>query len=474
MLVRLEDILLLDLVKGLAALFLCLGVWWYFNLKRMPFSKRVAWISLFFIQLSLGLGAYWYQTKKYADSEGGDAAALFLNASKLLDVKSKSSVDFWWLIGTGKPKTAVGELAVMHMKIWSKSNHYGLGNEKQRMVRAAALMLWASGRSYFFVFWIFAFLSWMGIQGVAMALRVAFGNAGINLIWLALLLSPSTLLWTALPGKESILLFGIGSIFGGISKAKSQKGLALAGVLLGIYLLFEFRVFLLLCALPVLGFFTAVRIWPKKSVGVSVFLGVGIPLIALFLLQIWAWKHQPSVLRSSYQTQAEYERKNGESYARQVQQTGLNILEKLKFKRLDLEVEARQKKPATGVPLIPFEGSLTDLMVQSPCYIFRGMTGYEWFGLNWKYWIWGLERVCFFGAWVLLLWVFIRAKQPEVLLGGMLIWTLSLGFLMGILMPVLGNISRYMAVLHLPLIGLGIGHAATYLRLRKFPKKGEP
>lgn len=148
MLVRLEDILLLDLVKGLAALFLCLGVWWHFNLKRMPFSKRVAWTSLFFIQLSVGLGTYWYQTKKYADSEGGDAAALFLNASKLLDVKSKSPVDFWWLIGTGKPKTAVGELAVMHMKIWSKSNHYGLGNEKQRMVRAAALMLWASGKLF--------------------------------------------------------------------------------------------------------------------------------------------------------------------------------------------------------------------------------------------------------------------------------------------------------------------------------------
>lgn len=471
MLVRLEDIPILDVVKGLSALFLCLGIWWIFNLKRESISLRFFWIFLFFIQLSFGLGTYWYQSEKYSNSEGGDAAALFLNAGKLLNLNQKSSVDFWSLIATGSPKTKVGETTVMHMEIWSKRNHYGFGNEKQRLVRLTALLLWASGKNYFLVFSVFTFLSWLGLQGVALFFRGKCVSCGKKILGVAILLSPSTLIWTSLPGKESLLLFGIGSIMSSFSIMKSRTWLALFGTFIGVYVLFEFRIFLLLCGMPALLFMVISKIYSERPLWFSTLLSLSAPLLACLVLQFWAWKHQPSVLKSKYKTQEEYERDNGASYGRQVQQPGVNLLEKLKFKRLDLEVEAKQKKPRTYVSFELIDGSLSGLIVGSPYFLVRGMGGFEWFQLDRKYWIWGLERLCFGGCWFFLLWVFINKRPKDHLLGALLIWTLILALLMGILMPVLGNISRYMAVLHLPLIGYGLSYASVYLGVQKSKKQ---
>jgi len=458
MIVRLQDIPFFDAIKGLIALFLCLGVWWYFNRTRLSLKESIAWIALLIFQVGIGIGTYWYQTNKYADSEGGDAGALFLNATKLLDLRSESPADFWSLIATGKPQTIAGETAIIHMKIWNKSNHYGLGNEKQRMVRATALLLFISGRSYSIVFICFILIAWIAIQMFDKALTRIFKNTGRKFIWPALFLSPSTLMWSSVPGKESLLLLGSAGIFWGISASKSHRLPAILWLSLGIFLMVELRVFLLVCALPATVFWVVVQLAPYLNKWASALIGLGIPLIALLMVQVWAWKHQPSVLRSAYQSQEEYERQNGESYARQVQQPGLNILEKLKFKRLDLEVEALQKNPATGVRLRAFDGSLKELIAKSPIYLIRGMTGYEWFLLDWKYWIWGLERLVFFAACLVLLWAFITEKYANLNVGQILLWSLSLCFLMGLLMPVLGNISRYLAVIHLPLLGMGIGH----------------
>lgn len=465
--IKLQDILISDAIKGFLALFLCLGVWWILTKGRLSQKQRLAWISLLVFQLGIGLGTYWYQTKKYADSEGGDAAALFISATKLLELNSKNSADFWSLIATGKPRTAAGETTVMQMKIWSKSNHYGLGNEKQRMVRATAFLLWLSGKSYSVVFIGFVLVAWMGVQLLAKALNKQVGKSGGKVIWLALLLSPSTLLWSSVPGKESVLLFGVAGIFWGISAGKRQQIPALFMFMFGLFLLFEIRIFLLACAIPGAIYWAGTRLAPTFNKRVWSLIGLGIPLFALLMVQVWAWKHQPSVLRSSYPSQEEYERHNGESYARQVQQPGLNILEKLKFKRLDLEVEALQKNPATGVRLRSFEGSLKELLAETPYYLFRGLTGYDWFRMNWRFWIWGIERLVFFMAWLFLLWVFIVKKQANSPLGEILLWTLSLGFLMGLLMPVLGNISRYMAVLHLPLLCVFLVQAKALLEVQK-------
>jgi len=467
MVVRLQDIVFFDAIKGFGALFLCLIVWYYLNRTRYSHKEGMAWIGLLVLQIGIGLGTYAYQTQKYADSEGGDAGALFLNATKLWNLNTTNPDDFWSLISTGKPKTIAGETAVMHMKIWSKSNHYGLGNEKQRMVRGTALLLWISGRSYSFVFICYILTAWMGIQLLSRALSRMVGRAEKNYIWSALLLSPSTLLWASLPGKESLLVLGVAGIFWGISAEKKQRIQAVLMVILGLFLLIEFRVFLLACAVPGAFYWVVVRLSPSLNKWLALFIGVGIPLLGLFVVQIWAWKHQPSVLRSGYQSQEEYERHNGESYARQVQQSGVNILEKLKFKRLDLEVEAKQKQPATGVHLRPFEGSLKELMTESPYYLIRGLTGYEWFGLNWRYWIWGFDRLVFFAAWLGLVWAFIKEQSANASIGGALLWAISLCFFMGLLMPVLGNISRYLAVLQLPIVGMGIGQVLNQIKAIK-------
>jgi len=78
MVVRLQDIVFFDAIKGFGALFLCLIVWYYLNRTRYSHKEGMAWIGLLVLQIGIGLGTYAYQTQKYADSEGGDAGALFL------------------------------------------------------------------------------------------------------------------------------------------------------------------------------------------------------------------------------------------------------------------------------------------------------------------------------------------------------------------------------------------------------------
>jgi hypothetical protein len=457
MIVHLSDLSWLDSCKGLTALFLFWMVWWRWSERKTIRFERWVWAILLPLQLMVGGFVYHYQVQKYSNSEGGDASALLLNASKLHELSKSSPKDYWSLIVKGKPYSQLGETTTIGMKIWRKTNHYGFPNEKQLMVRLTSCLLWLSGKSYTLVFFSFAFIAWLGLYLLSSLLRHTMPRASFLVFWLALLASPSVMIWTSLPGKEGLLLLSAAMFLWGIYLLQNKNWMAILYLFVAIILMIEFRVFLFLCAIPAFFFALFAQFFSRLSAKTSFVLSLVLPIVLICLVQIWAWQYQPSVIRSDFESQEAYERENGQSYARQVQQPGVNILEKLKFKRLDLEVEAKQKHAATQIDLPKIDGSVYGLIQGMPVFIWNGVVGTNWFKLNYRYWIWGFERGLFALALLFLCFRFINSEQPEPILATLLLWAICIGCFLGMLMPVLGNISRYYAVVHLPVILFYLG-----------------
>lgn len=457
MIVHLSDLSWLDSCKGLTALFLFWFIWWRFSEGKFRWLERWAWAMLLPLQLTIGAFVYQHQVEKYKNSEGGDASALLLNASKLHELSIRSPNDYWSLIFTGKPSSAKGETTIINMKIWNKSNHYGFPNEKQLMVRLTSALLWLSGKSYTIVILAFALTSWFGLYFLFSVLKQLVPQASYFVFCLALLCSPSVVVWSSLPGKEGILQLSTSIFLMGIHLSQHKKWMAALSLLTAGILMFELRVFLLLCAFPSLLYTITTLFFSKHSAKTRFVLSLVLPILLVLGAQIWAWRHQPSVVRSDFESQEAYEQQNGKSYARQVQQPGVNVLEKLKFKQLDLIVEAKQKKAATLIDLPELDGSATCLIKGMPEFIWNGLFGINWFKLNSRYWIWGVERVLFAFALFGLCIRFFSSKQPDPILAGLVLWAFCTGCLLGILMPVLGNISRYYAVVHLPVLLFYLG-----------------
>jgi hypothetical protein len=210
------------------------------------------------IKLVLAFTLYHFPYDSLKDSQ------IYLHDSRVLsDVLLHAPQDFFVLF-FNLDETQNLDLVYMHdTNYWSHETS-GLLSEKRSVIRVNALFQILGFQNPYIVFLWNALVSILGLKLIYKALR-KYTTDTKNILFLALFLLPSTLLWTSNLMKESYMLLGLGVFLQGILVANQRKN----------------KIFLIVFGLLILLLF-------KQYVAIGFLLGFGLYL----LLQINKTKYK--------------------------------------------------------------------------------------------------------------------------------------------------------------------------------------
>jgi len=189
--------------------------------------------GVLFIKLTLAFILYHFPYDSLRDSQ------IYLHDSKVLsDVLLHAPQDFFALLFNLNQPENLDLVHMLDTNYWSHETS-GLLSEKRNVIRVNAVFQILGFQNPYIVFLWNALVSILGLKLIYNALR-KYTTDSKNLLFLALFLLPSTLLWTSNLMKESYMLLGLGVFLQGVLVANQRKNkIFLIGFGLLILLLFK-------------------------------------------------------------------------------------------------------------------------------------------------------------------------------------------------------------------------------------------
>lgn len=235
--------------------------------------------------LKCGVGLIFLQMYLFQDPNAhlNNDAGTFLHEGKILNnVFYESAEDYFRLL------TGVGETEEIVQKYMMETDHWSSGdqsiiNDNKNVIRLHSMIEFFSFGSPLIHLFVFCLLA---LMGTTLIYRWAqqFTKLPNHLLFLALLVLPSTLFWSSSVIKEPLLLLGMGlmlNAFFSSLHAFSRIGYALIGSVI----LLAFKSYLFFSLLPAVVIFAVYSLVPKYKVVVSSLSLILIGVISLFVFR---------------------------------------------------------------------------------------------------------------------------------------------------------------------------------------------
>lgn len=168
------------------------------------------------VKLLLALLLYHFPYESMRDSQ------IYLHDSRVLsEVLFNSPRDFFTLFFNISPNENLELLHLIETNYWSHETA-GLLSEKRNVIRINALFQILSFHNPYIVFLWNTLLSTLGLKLIYKAIRKTTSDSK-NVLFVAVFLLPSTLLWSSNIMKESYLILGLGLFLYGILNVENRK-----------------------------------------------------------------------------------------------------------------------------------------------------------------------------------------------------------------------------------------------------------
>ena len=271
------------MVLGYISLFLTLAtfIFWinkeaFFNLGSLP--KRHGYLA-FALKVFSGIALWLVYTYYYTNRIDADIYKYFDDAAHLF----KSTQNDWML----RLKLITGFQNDLEIKSFLSSTNFWDSESElffndNRIIIRIHLALWhLSGGLYLFHVIFFSFISFIGSTAL-----FHFFNRNVTLpnwvLFICCFCVPSVLFWASAPLKESLIIFGLGTLLFGIQRVKERMNThSILWLTIGLLTLLSLKIYILFALLPGLWFWLTTTGKTNRSIQVK-FLWIHF-LLGLFL-----------------------------------------------------------------------------------------------------------------------------------------------------------------------------------------------
>ncbi|MHB8260959.1 MAG: hypothetical protein ACYDCN_06930 [Bacteroidia bacterium] len=176
--------------------------------------KPLTFVSVFLLKVLAGFFLTWIYTCYYHDRQTSDIFKYFDDAKIMFSsVTSHRYFDYIkMLTGIGNDSTYFDETYYNKMNHWYRHYDYGTYNDNHTIIRFNALSLLFSFGSFNVHTVFICFVCLLGLTALFKVFSGYFTNKK-KLLFAAIYLAPSVLLWSSGVLKEGILLFALGFLF---------------------------------------------------------------------------------------------------------------------------------------------------------------------------------------------------------------------------------------------------------------------
>lgn len=384
------------------------GVW--FRIDGVP--KPVV-LGAFYIKLIFGFLFWAVYTFHYSVDHGSDAFSYFEEAKLLNDVFHENPVHFFRLLLVTDPTDPELLQHIAEMDRWNRSVSYGVLNDNPTIIKFNAIVLFFS-LGYYHTHTLF--MGFVCFSGLILILRFfEHISRGIPnwLLLASVILPPSLLFWGGGVMKEGLLIFGLGILLYSLTKIFNgnwiKGGLLL---LLSIFLLLFTKAYVLIAFSPGLIFLAFVMMTGKRGMWIK-FAGIHIVLFAfVFTLGYWV--------------------------------NDYDVLYMFQLKQKDFYNLVGSMSVGSLIQIPPINNT-ADLVLNAPTALFNTyFRPHLLEATSATFWAAAIENL---GYGLLILLAIVKFKKPtseNLLLALMcLSFVVGLGFIIGLITPVLGAIVRY-------------------------------
>lgn len=184
------------------------------------------------------------------------------------------------LTGIGENEALIHEY-LQQTEMWSRPFNF-LNNDTKNVTRINSIIHFFSYKSIYIHFLIFNLFTLYGITQIYLFFK-KYISVNSRFFFFALIIFPSLLFWGSSVLKEPLLIFSIGFFFKAIS-LKINSFFKTLIILISLYLLFNFKAYVVLSLLiPFLFFVQSQCIFKTKSILYSLFLTLSIVIISLLI-----------------------------------------------------------------------------------------------------------------------------------------------------------------------------------------------
>lgn len=217
---------------------------------KLPGFSSVHTLIVFYIKLGFGVALWYIYTYHYHNRITSDIFKYYDDSKIMYNAWHSHFGDFLkMLVGSHSP-----HLATYYQQMNSWGNSYGstLYNNSHFIIRFNAFLMFLSDGHYGVHVIIFCFLALIGLALIYKSFYPALTDTP-KLLFAAVFLFPSVLLWGSGVLKESLVLLGLGMSVRYFQKLLLRLGRKVRNVVLllfGMFILFENKAYVLICILP--------------------------------------------------------------------------------------------------------------------------------------------------------------------------------------------------------------------------------
>lgn len=385
--------------------------WGFFSVPGIP---RRYILLVFALKLCCGFALGFLYSEHYTDRSTGDTYRFFDDAKIIYESREDGwDVYFKLLTGIGMEEDDRAMDRYRQMTHLERTYPVGFYNDNKTIIRANALLMPLSGGNYWVhvAFWCFASL--IGLTAILKVLVRYFPRKRVAMFTSVYLL-PTVLFWGSGVLKEPILILGLGLFFRGISRLTygEFKAKNTIGFLIGTALLILTKGYVFYALIPATAGLVLAKSFPRQNF----ILMFAIPhVLMVILILTGGWIHPE-----------------------------LNIAEKLRLKQEAFYNVANDAHSGSLIELNPIEGPV-DVIANAPqALMVTYLRPWPWEWTNPLYIPAALENLLLLLVLGAMIWNYRRPYGLGIpLIAFSLSFAITLGILIGEVVPVLGAVVRY-------------------------------
>ena len=438
----------------------------YFIKKNADSIKRQSLLLAIAVKILASISVWYIYTYYFYNTSLNDIYKYFNYGKILNDSFTKNPIETLKFIINGKSD----EIRIITSKLqyWTKPNQYGLLNDNQTIILINFLLCFVSNNNLLIQSIIIASISFYATLVLYRSVQSHYAIPN-KILFLFMFFNPTYLIWTSGNFKETFIYIGLMFLFSNLirlqNNSKNNK-LHLFIFINLIFILFCKNYFFIFLIPGIIALYLNIYIWKNVKI-------ISLSYIIFLLVIIFAGLfHNPvnfdNNIKDPIKRKLYIKKVNSESYEKNALGQNRNIFEVLRFKQRDQQFEARKQNAHTVIYAPTLDGNPITFLKCIPFGILNTLFRPNIIDLKNPLFIPDIFLNLIVIILILFSIKFRKSKfsdKEKLLANQILFFSIISLILIGILVPVLGNIVRYRA----PIIPLLIIALLTMIDFEKIP-----
>ena len=343
---------------------------------------------------------------------------------------------------------------------WTKPNKYGLLNDNQTIILINFLLCFVSNDNLFIQSIIISIISFYATFTFYKSVNNNFSIPPL-ILYLFIFFNPSYLIWTSGNFKETFIYIGLVFLFSNLLKLSKDKTSIKFNILIFINLIFILlckNYFFIFLSPGIIAFYSIIYFFNNKKIN---FISISYLSFILLIISTGLFYNPvnfDNTIKDPLKRKLYFKKINSDSYTKNVLGKNRNLFEILKYKQRDHQFEAKSQNANTLIFAPTINGNPITVLKCIPFSLINTVFRPNFIDLKNPFFIPDIFSNII--LWILIFFAIKQKKEyisfEEKLIKNILFYFILISLiLIGILVPVLGNIVRYKAPL-IPLLNISL------------------